>query len=91
MILARSTASGIEVCFKELNAALSSLAKIPSVQLMTPECLQCVQHTYWSLPSTTSIRLLGRNGGLRFIYPFDGWRGGLIGRNYSEEAYFQET
>ena len=91
LMLARSTAAGIEVYFKELSAALLSLAKIPSIQLMTPECLQCVQHTYWSLPSRTSIRLLGRNGGLRFIYPFDGWRGEVIGRNYSEEAYFQEA
>ncbi|MCK4256604.1 cache domain-containing protein, partial [candidate division WOR-3 bacterium] len=91
LILARSTAAGIEVYFKELSAALSSLAKLPNVQLMTPECLQCMQHTYRSLPSRTSIRLLGRNGELRFIYPFDGWRGELIGRDYREEAYFKGT
>ena len=91
LILVRSTAAGIEVYFKELSAALSSLTKIPSIQLMTPECLQCIQHTYWSLPSRTSIRLLDRNGVLGFIYPFDDWRGDLIGRDYSKEAYFQEA
>jgi len=90
LILARSAAIGLEAYFKELSFALSSLVKLPNVQQMAPECLQCMQHTYWSLPSRTSIRLLDNNGLLHFIYPFEGWRGELIGRDYSQEAYFQE-
>ena len=91
LILARSTAVGIEAYIKELRATLSSVAKIPSIQQMDPECLQCIQQTHWGLPSRTSIRLLDSNGALNFIYPFDGWRGELVGRDYSEDTYFQEA
>ncbi len=91
LILACSAANSIEAYFKELSSALSSLAKLPSIQQMTPECLQCIQHTYWGLPSRISIRLLDRNGKLQLIYPFEGWREELIGRDYSKEIFFQES
>jgi PAS domain S-box-containing protein len=91
LILARSAAAGIEAYFQEFTAELSSLTNLPEVQQMGPECLQHLQHAYWGFPPRTSIRLLDRNGILRFIYPFDGWRGELIGRDYSQEAFFQEA
>jgi len=90
MISARSIATGIEAYSGALIETLLSLTKMHTIQRMAPECLQCIQHTYWGFPLRTSIRLLDRNGILRFIYPFDGWRGELIGRDYSEEQYFQE-
>ncbi len=91
LILARAAAAGIEAYYKELSNAMSSLANLPNIQHMASESLTCIQHTYWGFPPRTSIRLLDNDGILRFIYPLDGWRGELIGRNYGEEAYFQET
>ena len=91
LILARSAAAGIESYYQELSQALVSLAKQPSIQQMAPECLQCMQHTYWGFPPRTSIRLLDKDGVLRYIYPFEGWRGELIGKDYSQEAYFQDA
>lgn len=43
LILARSAANSIEAYFKELSSALSSLAKLPSIQQMSPKCLQCMR------------------------------------------------
>ncbi|MCK4541620.1 MAG: PAS domain S-box protein [Spirochaetales bacterium] len=91
LILARSTAASIETYIRELEEGLLSLAKLPTIQRMSPECLMCMQHTYWGFLPKTSIRLLDRNGLINFIYPFDGWRGELIGRDYGEEHYFQEV
>ena len=91
LILARSAATGIEGYYKELSETLSSLAQLPSIQRMAPECLRCMQHTYWGFPPRTSLRLLDSDGLLRFIYPFDAWRGELVGRDYGGEAYFQEA
>ncbi|MDP8248395.1 MAG: PAS domain S-box protein [Candidatus Tritonobacter lacicola] len=91
LILARSAAAGIESYYYELSKALSSLAKMPDLQQLSPECLKCMQHTYWGFPQRTSIRLLDSNAVLRLIYPLEGWRGELIGKDYSGEAYFQEA
>ena len=91
LILVHSAAAGIESYFKELTASLSSLVKLPSIQRMTPECLREMQHTYWGFPPRTSMRLLDANGILRFIYPFEDWRGDLEGKDYGREAYFQEA
>ncbi len=91
LILAHSAAAGIESYYQELSEALSSLAQLPSIQQMTPECLQEMQHTYWGFPPRTSLRLLDSDGVLRLIYPFEGWRGELVGRDYSGETYFQEA
>jgi len=91
LILARSVAAGMEDYFKELTSELSSLASIPEVQRMTPECLKYIQHAYRGFPKRTSVRRLDANGALHFIYPFTGWRGELIGRDYSAEDYFREA
>ncbi|MFH1007868.1 MAG: hypothetical protein V1800_10265 [Candidatus Latescibacterota bacterium] len=55
LILARSAAAGIEAYHRELTARLSSLSKQPSIQQMSPECLQEMQHTYWGFPPRTSL------------------------------------
>ncbi|MCK4624602.1 MAG: PAS domain S-box protein [Phycisphaerae bacterium] len=89
--LARSAARGIESYFKELSATLESLAKLPNIRGMKPECMQCLQHTYRGFPPRTSIRLLDKDGVIRFIYPFKGWRGKLIGRDYSNKTCFRKT
>jgi PAS domain S-box-containing protein len=91
LILARSAARGVEAYYQGIVEALESLAEVPSVEEQRPECLQCMQQVYWGFPERTSIRLLDKKGILRFIYPFDGWRGELIGRDYSKESYFQEA
>ena len=83
LILARSAAAGIEAYFAELVAELSSLTYLPTVQQMTPECLKLMQHAYLGFSPRTSIRLLDSDGVLRYIYPFDGWRGELIGSDHS--------
>ncbi len=91
LILARSAANSINAYFKELVAELSSIANIPEVQQMTPECLKYMQHSYYGFPTRTSIRRLDSNGVLRMIYPFEGWRGKMYGRDYSKEVDFQEA
>lgn len=91
LVLARSLAAGIEAYHRELSQALASLAKVPAVQQMTPDCLPCIQHTYWGFPSRTSIRLLDETGVLRSIYPFDDWRSELIGKDYGHEPFFQKA
>ncbi|MCK4527309.1 PAS domain S-box protein [candidate division WOR-3 bacterium] len=91
LILARSAANGINAYFQELAGDISSLVYLPDIQQIKPECLKYMRYAYLNFPSRTSIRLLDRNGILRFIYPFDDWRGELIGKDYSKEDFFQEA
>ena len=91
LILAQSAARGIESYFKELSVGLQSLAKMPQFRQTDPECMQCMEHTYWGFPTRTSLRLLDKDGALRFIYPSHDWRKELIGRNYSKDAFFREA
>ncbi|MCK4624242.1 MAG: PAS domain S-box protein, partial [Phycisphaerae bacterium] len=91
LILAQSAARGVESYFKELSIGLQSLARMSQFQQMDPKCLQCMEHTYWGFPTRTSLRLLDKDGVLRFIYPNHDWRKDLIGRSYSEDAFFRET
>lgn len=91
LILARSAATSINVIFKEYATQLSSLAQLPTIQQMTPECLKYMQHTYSDFPPRTSIRRLDQNGILRFIHPFEGWRKELIGRDYNKKIFFQQS
>ena len=91
LILARSAATSIEAYFEGPTSELSSLVNLPEVQQMTPECLKLMQHAYLGFPRRTSIQLLDSKGILQLIYPFDGWRGELIGRDYSQEAFFQKA
>jgi PAS domain S-box-containing protein len=91
LMLARATASSIETYFSEVSSTLSSEAQTLSVQHMTPDCLEHVKHMYEGFLPRTSVRRLDERGVLRFIYPFEGWRGKLIGRSYGKEAFFQRT
>jgi len=91
LTLARSAATSIEGYFKSLITELKSTAKLPPVQQMSRECPIYLQHAYSSFPEGASVRRLDRNGILRFIYPFDGWREGLIGRDYASDEFFQKA
>jgi len=89
LILARSAAAGIETYFREISTELLKMAQRPDVQRLAPESLECMRHVYRGVPPRTSVRRLDRDGVLRLIYPFEGWRGALVGRDYGDEAYFQ--
>lgn len=91
LILARSAAAGIETYFSEVRAALVSATKVRSIQLMTPTCLEYMQNMYLGFIPRTSIRRLDENGYLKCIYPSDGWREDLIGRDYEEDQYFRNA
>ena len=88
LILARSAASAIETYFNEIGIVLQATAEIPAIQRMTPGCLEYMHHMYNGFLPKTSVRRLDEKGVLRFIYPFDGWRGYLVGGDYSKEAHF---
>ncbi|MCK4421268.1 PAS domain S-box protein, partial [candidate division WOR-3 bacterium] len=77
--------------FQELAGDISSLVYLPAVQQIKPECLEYMRYAYFNFPSRTSIRLLDKNGILRFIYPSEDWREELIGKDYSKEDFFQEA
>ncbi len=89
--LTRSAAKGIESYFKELTGELKALSEFSCIRRMDPDCAEYLQHAYKGFPPRTSIRLLDKDGVLRFIYPSDGWRGEIIERNYSETTTFRET
>ena len=91
LILARSTAAGIESHLEEINEELPVLAEIPAVQAMTPECLTYMQFAYGEESRKTFLRRIDKHGILRFIYPNEGWRNELVDRDYSEETYFIES
>ncbi len=89
LILARSAAAGIETYFSEVKASLVSATKVSSIRDMSPECLEYMQNMYLGFIPRTSIRRLDENGSLRFIYPYDDWRGEVVGKNYGDESYFR--
>jgi PAS domain S-box-containing protein len=91
LILARSAATGIETYLGEVCASLQSATKIQAIRQMSPDCLQYMKQMYTNFIPRTSIRRLDENGILRFIYPFEGWRGEQIGRDYSEETFFKKA
>jgi len=91
LILAHSAAAGIETYFSEVKAALVSATKVKAIQDMTENSLEYMQNMYLGFIPRTSIRRLDDEGVLRFIYPSDGWRGNLRGRDYSEEEYFRKA
>ena len=91
LVLARSAASGIKTYFSEIKIALISAVRVPAVQRMTPDCLKYMLRMYVGFLSKTSIRRLDENGVLRFIYPFEGWRGKVVGRDYNRRAFFQRA
>ena len=91
LILARSAATGIETFIAGINDDLLALSVFPVVQRMEPGILERMKALYMGTPPETSSRRLDGNGILRFIYPNEGWRGELVGRDYSNEAFFQQA
>ncbi|TFG93555.1 MAG: PAS domain S-box protein, partial [Syntrophobacterales bacterium] len=91
LTLAHSAAAGIETYFNEVKASLVSATRVTSIKNMTDDSLEHMQTMYLGFIPRTSIRRLDEKGVLRYIYPSDDWRGNLLGRDYSGEAYFQNT
>jgi hypothetical protein len=91
LILARSAATGIETFIAGMNDDLLSLSVFPVVQRMEPGILERMKALYMGTPPETSSRRLDKNGILCFIYPNEGWRKELVGRDYSNEAFFQQV
>jgi len=58
---------------------------------MEPGILERMEVLYMGIPPKTSSRRLDKNGILRFIYPNEGWRKDLVGRDYSHETFFQKA
>jgi len=91
LILARSAARGIEHFIADVDDDLLALSNFPVVQRMETGILDRMKILYQGIPPQTSSRRLDKNGILRFIYPNEGWRKDLTGRDYSEEPWFQKA
>jgi len=91
LILARSAVTGIETFMADLDDALLALSNFAVVRRMEPGILERMEVLYTGIPTQTSFRRLDKNGILRFIYPNEGWRKDLIGRDYSQETFFQNA
>ena len=91
LILAHSAATGIETFIADIDDDLLALSNFPVVQRMEPGILERMEVLYKGIPPQTSSRRLDKNGILRFIYPNEGWRKDLIGRDYSQETWFQKA
>ena len=92
LILARSTADGIEVYLKALVAELLAMSSdIHNTLQMSSAHNLLLPRTSLDFPCKTSIRILDHRGVLRDIYPFEGWRRDLIGNNYSDKKYFWQV
>jgi len=91
LILARSAARGIGTFIADVDDDLLALSNFPVVQRMEPGIIERMEFLYQGIPPQTSSRRLDKNGILRFIYPNEGWRKDLIGRDYSQETWFQKA
>ena len=92
LILARSAALAIEYFITDVEDDVLTLSKFPVVQEMEPGILERMEILFRGIPPQTSSRRLDRNGILRYIYPYDeAWQEELIGRDYSQEPYFQKA
>ncbi|MBN1840744.1 MAG: GAF domain-containing protein [Deltaproteobacteria bacterium] len=91
LILARSAGTGIETFMADVDDDLLALSNFAVVQRMEPGILERMEVLYTGIPTQTSFRRLDKNGILRFIYPNEGWRKDLIGRDYSQETFFQNA
>lgn len=91
LILARSAARGLETYFSEASIVLSSATEIPAVREMTDDCLSYMQHMYGGFIPKTSVRRYDEKGVLRFIYPSEGWRTGIVDANYGEDDFFRKV
>ncbi|MBE9547435.1 MAG: cache domain-containing protein, partial [Proteobacteria bacterium] len=91
LILARSAAKGIESFIADVDDDMRALSDFPVVQKMEPGILERMEVLYKGIPPKTSSRRLDKKSILRFIYPNEGWRKDLIGKDYSRETCFQEA
>ena len=91
LILARSAATGIEQFIVDVSTELFILSNFPVIQSMGSGILEQMKVIHKEVPLQTSLRRLDKNGILRFIYPNEGWRKELVGRDYSGEVYFQKV
>ena len=91
LILARSAATGIKYFISDLEDDLTSLSRFPVVRKIGHGCLNQLESMYTKFPIKTSIRRIDKNGILRVIYPDEGWRKKLVGKDYSEKDYFQQV
>ena len=91
LILARSAAISIEYFIADIEDDLLALSKLPVVQKMEPGILEKMEILFGGIPPQTSSRRLDKDGILRYIYPFEDWRKELVGRDYSQDSYFQKA
>jgi signal transduction histidine kinase len=91
LILARSAAVSIEYFIADIEDDMLTLSKLSVVQKMEPGILEKMGILFGGIPPQTSSRRLDKDGVLRYIYPFEGWRQELVGRDYSQESYFQKV
>ncbi len=91
LTLARASAAGIETYFNEVLASLISASRVAAIQNMTPSCLEYMQNMYIGFIPRTSIRRIDEEGTLRYIYPSEGWRNDLIGKDYSGKDFFRKA
>jgi hypothetical protein len=91
LILARSAAISIKHFIADIEDDALALSKLPVVQKMEPGILEKMQILFEGIPPQTSSRRLDKDGILRYIYPFEDWRQELVGRDYSQESYFQKV
>ena len=91
LILARSAAISIEHFIADIEDDVLALSKLPVVQKMEYGILRPMGVLYNGIPPLTSSRRIDKNGILRYIYPFEDWRKELVGRDYSQETYFQRV
>lgn len=91
LMIARLAATGIEQFMDNIDNNLFLLSNFPAVRNMEPGILKQMKIVYTRILPQTSTRRLDKNGILRFIYPDEGWRKELVGRDYSREAYFQKA
>ena len=91
LILARSAAIGIEHFMADIEYDVLTLSELPTVQKMEPGILETAEILFRGIYPKSSSRRLDKNGILRYIYPFEGWRKELVGKDYSQEPYFQKA
>ncbi len=90
-ILAGSVAKQTETFLAYIASDLIRLSDHPDVVMMEPGALGQMRAFHIGIPRKTSLRRLDQEGVMRFICPNESWRKNLIGRDYSEETYFQQA
>jgi len=91
LILARSAAIAIEYFMANIEDDVLNLSELPTVQKMEPGILETAEILFRGIYPKSSSRRLDKNGILRYIYPFEGWRKELVGKDYGQELYFQKS